>query len=300
MLTEPLKSHAGIKDEIAVRRPRSQVSDLGARALPRGTRGGHREGPRAQEAAGLPESGGRSARSTGMMTGSDSSPAVAGGLARHIPVLGRSVVEFLAPRDDGIYIDATFGAGGYSRAILAAANCHVIGIDRDQQRDRARRRPGKRGRLAGSSLVEDRFSNLASRGARPAATTRSTASSSISACRRCSSTRPSAASRSVSTDRSTCGWAASGPSAADVVAAASERDLAADHRDAGRGAPCPRSRPCHRPRARRERRSTPRVRSPTSSRASCTRGLAPFIRRPARSRRCASSSTRSLPSLRPH
>ena len=78
-----------------------------------------------------------------MMTGSDSgSPAVAGGLARHIPVLGRPVVDFLKPRDGGVYIDATFGAGGYTRAILAAADCQVIGIDRDQQRDRARRRSG--------------------------------------------------------------------------------------------------------------------------------------------------------------
>ena len=44
----------------------------------------------------------------------------------------------------------------------------------------------------------------------PAATTRSTASCSISACRRCSSTRPRAASRSGSTGRSTCAWAATG------------------------------------------------------------------------------------------
>jgi len=49
-----------------LRRPRPQVSDLGARTLPRGTRGGHREGSRAHEAAGLPGSGGRPARSTGM------------------------------------------------------------------------------------------------------------------------------------------------------------------------------------------------------------------------------------------
>ncbi len=41
-----------------------------------------------------------------MMTSSDSS-AVAGGLARHIPVLGRPAVEFLKPHDGGIYIDAT-------------------------------------------------------------------------------------------------------------------------------------------------------------------------------------------------
>jgi 16S rRNA (cytosine1402-N4)-methyltransferase len=94
-----------------------------------------------------------------MMTGSDSSPAVAGGLARHIPVLGHSVVEFLSPRDNAIYIDATFGAGGYTRAILAAANCRVIGIDRDQQAIAlgADLVSAAAGRL---TLVEDRFSDL--------------------------------------------------------------------------------------------------------------------------------------------
>ena len=40
---------------------------------------------------------------------------------RHISVLGREAVEMLAPRDGGIYVDATFGAGGYSRAILDVA-----------------------------------------------------------------------------------------------------------------------------------------------------------------------------------
>src|SRR5215470_16317918 len=138
----------------------SQVSDLGARPLSRATRGGHREGSRAQAAAGLPESGGGSARSTGVMTGSDSGSAVAGGLARHIPVLGRRAVEYLAVRDSGIYLDATFGAGGYSGIILAAADCSVIAIDRDpgalaQAHDLI---AASRGRLV---LTQDRFSNLA-------------------------------------------------------------------------------------------------------------------------------------------
>src|SRR5262249_7025326 len=50
---------------------------------------------------------------------------------RHVPVLGREAVEMLAPRAGGIYVDATFGAGGYSRAILAITGTRVIGIDRD-------------------------------------------------------------------------------------------------------------------------------------------------------------------------
>jgi 16S rRNA (cytosine1402-N4)-methyltransferase len=65
------------------------------------------------------------------MAGSDSSSAVAGGPARHIPVLGREAVGLLNVRDGGVYVDATFGDGGYTRAILAAANATVVAIDRD-------------------------------------------------------------------------------------------------------------------------------------------------------------------------
>ncbi len=50
---------------------------------------------------------------------------------RHIPVLLNEVVDVLAPRDGAVYVDATFGAGGYSRALLEAADCTVWGIDRD-------------------------------------------------------------------------------------------------------------------------------------------------------------------------
>jgi 16S rRNA (cytosine1402-N4)-methyltransferase len=79
---------------------------------------------------------------------------------RHISVLGREAVALLKPRDGGIYIDATFGAGGYSRAILDIPGSRVIGIDRDRTAISAGfdlvDRSG--GRL---TLVEDRFSNLA-------------------------------------------------------------------------------------------------------------------------------------------
>lgn len=81
-------------------------------------------------------------------------------VVRHIPVLGKEAVEMLAPRDGGIYVDATFGAGGYSRAILAVPGTRVIGIDRDRTAiaggfDLV---DSSAGRL---TLVENRFSNLA-------------------------------------------------------------------------------------------------------------------------------------------
>lgn len=94
-----------------------------------------------------------------MMASRDSKNAVAGGLARHIPVLGRPTVEFLDVRAGGVYIDATFGAGGHTRAILAAADCTVIGIDRDHE---AIARGADLVHAAGGRLVlvEERLSNL--------------------------------------------------------------------------------------------------------------------------------------------
>jgi 16S rRNA (cytosine1402-N4)-methyltransferase len=49
----------------------------------------------------------------------------------HKPVMLNEMLEWLNPKDDGVYIDGTFGAGGYSRAILKAADCNVYAIDRD-------------------------------------------------------------------------------------------------------------------------------------------------------------------------
>lgn len=53
--------------------------------------------------------------------------------ARHIPVMLAEVLDCLAPKDGGVYVDGTFGAGGYTRAILEAADCTVYGIDRDPE-----------------------------------------------------------------------------------------------------------------------------------------------------------------------
>jgi len=49
----------------------------------------------------------------------------------HIPVLLDEVLGALSPQDGGVYVDGTFGAGGYARAILQSADCQVWGIDRD-------------------------------------------------------------------------------------------------------------------------------------------------------------------------
>ncbi|WP_425467741.1 16S rRNA (cytosine(1402)-N(4))-methyltransferase RsmH [Phreatobacter stygius] len=89
------------------------------------------------------------------MTGTDA----AGGPARHVPVLLAEVIEALALRPGALVIDATFGAGGYSRAILAAPGTQVIGIDRDPTAIAGGSAlvAEAKGRL---TLVQDRFSQL--------------------------------------------------------------------------------------------------------------------------------------------
>ncbi|MFG1420635.1 16S rRNA (cytosine(1402)-N(4))-methyltransferase RsmH [Roseixanthobacter liquoris] len=95
-----------------------------------------------------------------MKTGRGVGPTdAAGGPARHLPVMLPQVLAHLAPKDAGTYVDGTFGAGGYTSAILQAADCQVMAIDRDHTAIAA----GAglvleaRGRLV---LVEDRFSQL--------------------------------------------------------------------------------------------------------------------------------------------
>src|SRR5207302_919576 len=74
-------------------------------------------------------------------------------------VLLEAVVASLAPRHDATYVDGTFGGGGYSAALLAAARCRVLGIDRDPEAIRrgaalAARHPGR------LTLVEGRFGEM--------------------------------------------------------------------------------------------------------------------------------------------
>lgn len=56
-----------------------------------------------------------------------------GNLKYHVPVLLNEVIQGLQINEDGVYIDATFGAGGHSRAILDKLNVkgHLYGIDQD-------------------------------------------------------------------------------------------------------------------------------------------------------------------------
>jgi 16S rRNA (cytosine1402-N4)-methyltransferase len=49
----------------------------------------------------------------------------------HYPVMLNEVLDAVSPKDGEVYVDGTFGAGGYTRAFLQAADCTVIAIDRD-------------------------------------------------------------------------------------------------------------------------------------------------------------------------
>jgi 16S rRNA (cytosine1402-N4)-methyltransferase len=77
----------------------------------------------------------------------------------HVPVMLAEVLHTLAPRDGAVYVDGTFGAGGYSRAILSAADTRVVAIDRDPTAIRAGQAmvAESGGRL---TLVEGRFSDM--------------------------------------------------------------------------------------------------------------------------------------------
>jgi len=77
----------------------------------------------------------------------------------HEPVMLQQVLHALAPRAGGAYVDGTFGAGGYARAILEAADCRLWAIDRDAE---AIARGADMVRLYSGrfSLLAGRFSDL--------------------------------------------------------------------------------------------------------------------------------------------
>jgi 16S rRNA (cytosine1402-N4)-methyltransferase len=77
----------------------------------------------------------------------------------HIPVLVDAVLATLVPRDDAVYVDATFGSGGYSMALLSAARCRVFGIDCDPDAVRRGRKLAEQlgGRL---TIIEGRFGEM--------------------------------------------------------------------------------------------------------------------------------------------
>ena len=61
----------------------------------------------------------------------ETQPLAAGGPVRHIPVLRDEAIAALDVAAGGLYLDGTFGAGGYTRAILATPGARVIALDRD-------------------------------------------------------------------------------------------------------------------------------------------------------------------------
>src|SRR5215471_16336256 len=81
-------------------------------------------------------------------------------MSAHVPVLLTEVVDALQPADGERYLDGTFGAGGYTRALLDKAQCQVIALDRDPDAIAAGQVLAQRyaSRLL---LIEGRFGDMA-------------------------------------------------------------------------------------------------------------------------------------------
>ena len=77
--------------------------------------------------------------------------------APHLPVLVDEVVAALAIAPGDTVVDGTFGAGGYTRAMLAAGAGRVVGLDRDPDAIAAGAALVPDARL---TLVEERFSQM--------------------------------------------------------------------------------------------------------------------------------------------
>jgi 16S rRNA (cytosine1402-N4)-methyltransferase len=142
----------------------------------------------------------------------------------HVPVLLRQVIECLAPRDGGVYIDGTFGAGGYTAAILGVAATRVIAIDRDATAI-AGGQPLVESSAGRLTLLEGRFADLdtLAAGAGIEAADGVVLDLGVSSMQLDTPGRGFSFRHDGPLDMR---MGATGPSAADVVAAASERDLA--------------------------------------------------------------------------
>ena len=223
-------------------------------------------------------------------------PAAAGGPARHIPVLVHQVVEFLNVRDGGLYHRRDV-RGGRLHARDPGGRRTAASSASTATRTRSRAAPTwskeAGGRLV---LVRGPFLRVSTRWRRPGHALVDGVVLDLGV----SSMQLDEAERGFSFRHDgplDMRMGDDGPTAADVVAHASERDLAFMHRHARRGASRPRRRPRHRGGAWRsadhDHAAARRDRGARRARAS----RATSIRPPARSRRCASSSTTSLASL---
>ena len=227
-----------------------------------------------------------------MMAGRGRTSSAAGGPARHIPVMLSEVLQALEPKDGEIIVDGTFGAGGYTEAILQAANCKVIAIDRDPEAFRL-----------SAALVEAYPKRLVTVHARFSEMQDVAAYEAIGAVAGVvldlgvSSMQLDEAERGFSFMKEgplDMRMSRQGQTAADVVNTLSGAGAHRDHRQARRGAAGPRDRQS--PSSRAARRSpSPRPASLPRSSCACSAGNAtrPSTRRRERSRRSGSISTMS-------
>jgi 16S rRNA (cytosine1402-N4)-methyltransferase len=116
-------------------------------------------------------------------------------MSGHAPVMLAEVLTALRLKSGDVIVDGTFGGGGYTRAILAHADCKVIGLDRDP--DAIMRGKALEAEMAGRfEIVETQFSKMDEIEGRL--------------------TEPSAVSRSCRMGLLTCAWAGMAPMLAQV------------------------------------------------------------------------------------
>ncbi len=136
-----------------------EISNLEASAYPVASGRGQKPGAKNAETI-VRQTGGSRARTgsvsaaapggAGMSSGlGGASFPAGGGPARHIPVLLEPVIQALKPEPGQVFIDGTFGAGGYTRALLASPETRVLALDRDPAAI-----------LAGQALVDEMAGRL--------------------------------------------------------------------------------------------------------------------------------------------